>query len=113
MPDFHELLDKPDAMSNAFRAIRPSMSAKEFADLGELFGNATGLPAWRDKGNRVRGGAVYTSSRIGAYLTSHFDGVGPNDKMMWVGLVVPDKRKNESWVMRPQVRNALTTLGWY
>ncbi len=64
----------------------------------------------RDKGNRVGGDTVYSCSMVGAALTRYFDGIGPDDKMMWIGHIVVDSKGNETWVMRPEIRVAMLRL---
>jgi hypothetical protein len=66
----------------------------------------------RDAGSRVRGDTVFSCSKVGGYLTKHFDGVGPGDKMMWIGTIKHDAKGNERWIMRPQIKVALETLKW-
>lgn len=110
MPDFQELLDKPRLLSVALKTVQ--MSEKERGDLIALYGTRGGVFSSRDAGNRVRGDTVYSCSKVGVYLTKHFDGVGPGDKMMWIGTIKHDSKGQERWVMRPQIKAALQSLKW-
>lgn len=55
---------------------------------------------------------VFSCSKVGGYLIKHFDGVGPGDKMMWIGTFKHDAKGNERWIMRPQIKAALESLKW-
>jgi len=112
MTDFHDLLSIPAELVAALKSVQTQMSEKEKGDLLQLYGARGGVYVTRDKGNRVRGDTVYSCSKVGAYLTKHFDGVGPNDKMMWIGTIKRDAKGQERWTMRPQIKAALVSLGW-
>jgi hypothetical protein len=109
MVDFHSLLKDHVGLVSALRAIQPS--DKERDALGELYATASGFLVTRDAGNRVRGETIYQCSKIGGYLTAHFGGVGATDSMMWIGYIKPDEADAEHWVMRPEIRAALKSLG--
>ena len=113
MTDFSKLLNDTKGLAEALSSIRAKATEKQFNDLGQLYATKLGFLATRDAGNRVRGETVYSCSKIGAYLTERFNGVGPGDKMMWVGRIERDKKGNENWQMRPEMRAALSTLGWF
>jgi len=88
------------------------MSDKDRGDLIQLVGTRGGIYATRDKGQRVRGDTVYSCSKVGRYLTDHFGGIGPKDQMMWVGFLKPDANGLERWIMRPEIKSAIQSLGW-
>lgn len=111
MKDFKSYLKDANLLAKALESIQ--MKPKEKSDLGELYMSKHGIPVSRDKGNRVRGETVYSCSRIGKYLTLHFEGVGPGDSMMWIGYIEPQSDGSEQWMMRPEIRNAIKGLGWY
>jgi hypothetical protein len=111
MRDFQSYLDDSEALAKAFRAIQ--LKPKEKADLGELYARPIGIPVTRDKSNCVRGETVFSCSRVGRYLTSHFGGIRPGDLMMWVGYIDAQSDLIERWIMRPQVRSAIEKLGWF
>ncbi len=112
MPEFADLLKDQKGLARAIKTIQLKASEKQHGDLAQLYATKAGIPAHRDKGNRVRGDTVHSCSMIGAYLTAHFDGVGPRDTMMWIGTVKIDRKGAESWHMRPEMRAALAALGW-
>lgn len=109
MSDYREILTDSVRLTGALKSI--PMSAKERADMELLYNAKLGLPVERDKGNRVRGPSVHSCSQIGSNLTRHFGGVGPGDKMMWVGHITPDAAGNELWVMRKEIRSAMRAAG--
>jgi len=111
MKDFRSYLNDTELLMKAFASI--NMSPKEKADLGELYASTLGVSVTRDKGNRVRGDTVYSCSQIGKCLSAYFDGIRPNDLMMWVGLIKPQSDGSEQWVMRPEIRSAIKKLGWF
>jgi hypothetical protein len=111
MRDFWSYLNKLELLTIAFESIQ--MKLKEKADLKELYANRHGISVSRDKGNRVREETVYSCTQIGKYLTSHFEGVRPNDLMMWVGYIDVQSDHSEQWIMRPEIRLAIEKLGWF
>ena len=112
--DFWTLLDDIDGLSRAFAGIEPSLKSKQREHLGELFASPDGEPADRLGKNRVVKSRTRVScSQIGQLMTGHFGGVGPNDQMMWIGLMPPPKAGQDRWAMRPQIREALSRLGWF
>lgn len=108
MDEFADLLDQPLKVAEALRSIQ--ISEKERDSLRLLYASKVGFEASRDSGNRVRAETVYHCSKIGAYLTKHFDGIGPRDTMMWVGCILPNKGGTEYWIMRPQFRAAMDLM---
>jgi hypothetical protein len=113
MTKFFSLLEDTKGMAAALQSIKPKMTDRQFSDLGQLFTTTDGVLTTRDKGNRVRGETVYSCSKIGSYLTMHFEGIGATDSMMWLGTLKRDAAGNEHWMMRPEMRAALASLGWY
>ena len=109
MTDYHAILNDPKKIAAALKSVQ--MSDKERGDLIQLFGTRGGVHVTRDAGSRVRGDTVYSCSKVGANLSRHFDGVGPGDKMMWIGTLKIDSKGDERWVMRPQVKVALQANG--
>lgn len=110
MSDYHSLLNSPKLILTALKSVQ--MSDKERTDLVALYGTRGGVMVTRDKGSRVRGDTVFSCSKVGGYLTKHFDGVGPGDKLMWIGTIKLDAKDNERWIMRPQIKAALEVLKW-
>ena len=110
MHDFKELLGDAPSLANALRSLQ--LSAKEKSDLGTLYSCGSGISVKRDNGRRVRGETIYSCSKVGSKLTKYFNGVGPQDKMMWVGYIQLDGNENEQWVLRPEIRLAIKELGW-
>jgi hypothetical protein len=110
MTNFHEILEDKKALVGAFKSIQ--ISEKQRENLIQLCNTRGGVHTTRDSGMRVRGETVYSSSKVGVALTKHFDGVGPGDKMMWIGTIKQDAKNEERWVMRPQIKDALATMGW-
>lgn len=111
MKTFTDYLNDPVRLTAALSSL--VLSDKESADLETLYRNPGGVSVTRDSGSRVRGETVHSSSRIGKYLSSHFDGVGPRDSMMWVGFIPDGRDRTERWVLRPQIRQAIDQLGWF
>jgi hypothetical protein len=111
--DFYSLLKDTQGLAAALQSIQLNTTDKQRSDLGQLYTTTDGFLTTRDKGNRVRGETVYSCSKIGSYLTAHFGGIGATDSMMWVGLIKQDKAGNEHWVMRPEMRAAVASLGWF
>lgn len=109
MHSFQSLLTNTKLLANAFESVQPS--PKQKADLGTLFRSKSGIPISRDKGRRVRGETVYSCSMVGASLTRFFEGIGPQDKMMWIGFIETEG-SNEKWIMKPEVKLAMEVLGW-
>lgn len=109
MDDYKACLKDTELLAKALSSVQ--MSPKEKSDLGQLYIDKGGVVVTRDKGNRVRGETVFSCSKIGAGLTAHF-GVGPMDKMMWIGCLAA-KDGSEIWSMRPEVRSAVKILGWF
>lgn len=105
---FRVVLDDHQRLVDALRAIE--LTAKQRADLSQLYWSPKGVPVIRDSGRRVRGDTVQTCSAIGAILTRYFDGVGPKDQMMWIGLLSSDPQWTERWKMRDPIRKALATV---
>ena len=113
MTDFYSLLEDTRGLAAALQSIQLKTTDKQRLHLGQLYTTTGGFLTTRDKGNRVRGVTVNTCSKIGSYLTAHFGGIGATDSMMWVGLIKLDKAGNEYWVMRPEMRAAVASLGWF
>jgi hypothetical protein len=113
MTEFFSLLKDTRGLAVALKSIRLKMTGKQFSDLGQLYTTTSGFLATRDKGNRVRGETVYSCSKIGGYLTGHFGGIGATDSMMWVGVIKQDAVGNEHWMMRPEMRTAVASIGWF
>ncbi|MFT5643602.1 MAG: hypothetical protein ACI83P_001149 [Janthinobacterium sp.] len=110
MNNFTQLLALTEELAKALASL--PLTVKQKGDLGLLFAAENGIPISRDKGSRVRGDTIYSCSKIGSDLTKYFDGIGPQDKMMWIGYCQPIG-EIETWVMRPEVTAALRTLGWF
>lgn len=113
MTDFFPLLKDTRGLAAALQSIKPNMTDKQFSDFGQLYTTTGGFLTTRDKGNRVRGETVYSCSKIGSYLTAHFGRLGAIDNMMWVGVIKQDSAGNQHWVMRPEMRTAVASLGWF
>ena len=112
--DFWELLDDIDGLSNAFVGIEHSLTNKQREHLGELFESPDGEPADRQAKNRVVKSRTRVScSQIGVLITRYFEGVGPAHSMMWIGFMPPPKAGQDRCAMRPQIREALSRLGWF
>ena len=108
----NDLLDDTKGLAMALESIQLSDKHKEH--LRKLFDSVDGEPAGRDERTRVVKSETRVScSRIGGMLTTYFGGVGPVDKMMWVGRLPKDGHGRERWVMRPQLREALRLLNWF
>ena len=75
MTYFLALLDSSKKLTAALKSVQ--MSDKERCDLIELCNFKGGISATRDKGNRLRGDTIYSCSKMGTYLTQHFDGIRP------------------------------------
>lgn len=113
MTDFLAVLKSPSHLTAALKAVRPELTARQLDDLGELYANSEGFQVVRDSGNRVRGPGVHSASRMGAYLTRQLGGIRPRDLMMWIGVIHASKDRTEHWKMRPEVRTAIRSLGWF
>lgn len=111
MKDFKSYLKDTELLAKALESIQ--MKPKEKFDLRELYASKHGISVTRDSGNRVRGDTVYSCSQIGKLLTAYFDGVRPNDLMMWVGFIERQNDGGDQWIMRPEVRSAIKRLGWF
>ena len=111
MHDFMDLLRDTSILAAALKSIQ--LNDKERESLRRLHASAVGFDSGRDSRNIVRAETSYHCSKIGGYLTRHFDGVGPRDKMMWIGYLVQDAKGGERWVMRSQVRAAISSLHWF
>lgn len=109
MTDYHDILSDKRLLTQALESIQ--LSEKQREDMAMLHGAVRGVPVERDEGLRVRGDSVYSSSRIGANLSRYFEGVGPTDKMLWVGQLRKTSTGNEFWVMRPEMRSAMEAAG--
>lgn len=110
MTDFRQILEDAAKISSALESVQPT--ATQLEDLRQLYAAAQGLPTTRDKSNRVRGDTAYSCSMVGAALTRYFDGIGPGDKMMWLGHIKLASDGKEMWVMRPEIRSAMERLNW-
>ena len=108
MNDFATLLTDTGLLRKALRSI--DLSARERADLSQLYWSAKGVQVTRDKNNRVRGDTVHTCSKVGSRLTAVFDGVGPTDQMMWFATLKMDAKEQERWIMRPSIRLAIAPV---
>lgn len=104
---FRAVLDDHQRLVAALRAIE--LTAKQRADLSQLYWSPKGVPVIRDSGRRVRGDTVQTCSELGAKLTRVLEGVGPADQMMWFGTLSPDARWNR-WILREPMRRAVGEL---
>lgn len=113
MTDFYSLLKDTPGLAAALQSIKLKTTNKQYSHLGQLYATTGGFLTTRDKGNRVRGETVYSCSKIGGYLTAHFGGIGATDSMMWVGIIKQDTAGNEHWKMRPEMRAAVASLGWF
>lgn len=111
MSDLLSILKNTEGLANALDSIFKKLTPKQKDDLQLLYSSPVGVLTTRDSGRRVRGETIYSCSRIGAHLSDYFDGVGPADKMMWVGFIKPDPHGNQHWVMREEIRSALKRLG--
>lgn len=111
MLEFEQILKNSPVLENALISVH--LNAKEKLDLGVLYLCADGVALTRDKGSRARGETVHSSSKVGSRLKDHFGGVGPRDKMMWVGEIQADTDGGEKWVMRPEMKLAIKNLGWF
>lgn len=109
MQDFKEILGNTLHLASAIDSL--GLTPKQTADLRALYESKVGIPVWRDKGRRVRGDTVNSCSKVGAGLTRYFDGIGPQDQMMWIGYLRRDG-DSEAWTMRPEIKLALQSLGW-
>ncbi len=107
---FYDILEKPRRLAAGIKGLQ--LSSKQQSDLAQLASTRGGIHVTRDSGQRVRGETVYTCSRVGAMLTRHFNCKGPGDKMMWMATLKLDKTDSERWVMRPQIKEALKSIGW-
>jgi len=107
---FEEALEDVAGLAAALESIQLSEKLRE--ELRSLFEKTDGFEVSRDRKNRVRASTVHNCSKIGGHLTTHYGGVGPQDKMMWIGFV---RRTNagERWLMRGQIRAALVMAGWF
>ena len=110
-PTFNELLDNPDGLIQALASIQ--LKGKQRSQLAQLFASADGEEVRRDIGNRVQSDTRHSCSVIGGHLTNYFGGVGPRDKMSWIGYIQPDAYGAERWVLKSQIRSALVHLGWF
>jgi hypothetical protein len=111
MTDFEELLRDTPRLATALQSVQ--LTAKEKSDLCQLYdADERGIPVHRDKGQRARGDTVSSCSKVGAYLTRYFEGVGPSHKMMWIGRLCCDADGEEWWSMRSEMRAAIHALGW-
>ena len=77
-----------------------------------LFNSSNGIPISRDKGNRARGETLHSYSKICVRLAAYFEGVGPQDKLMWFGTFEKTDMLNERMKIRPEINAALKALGW-
>jgi len=111
MKDFIDHLMDIQSFVKALESIQ--LKPKEKADLGELYASKRGVSVTRDKGNRVHGDTIYSCSQIGKNLTAYFNGIRPEDLMMWVGFIETRSDGSEAWIMRPEVRSAIMTLRWF
>jgi predicted HNH restriction endonuclease len=109
MTDFREILADPLRLARALQAMQ--LSAKVKADMELLYDAKRGIPVDRDTTQRLRGPSVNSCSKVGVNLSRHLGGVGPRDKMMWVGEIKKDTKENEIWVMRKEMRTALQAAG--
>ena len=109
--NFDGYLDDPQQLERALASL--DLTPKEMADLETLFRTPSGVPVKRDKNNVARGGTVRASSSIGKKLTEHFNGVGPQDFMMWIGLFISGPDGVERWVLREELRTAIEQLRWF
>lgn len=113
MPSLIEIVDNQARVSEVAAVLRTlKLQPKLILDLEKLYFAKTGVPVSRDKGNRVRGETVWSCSRVGKVLSNHFGPTGYVDTMMWVGYLA-EKRGQEYWIMRPNVRKAVESIEWF
>ncbi len=111
MEAFFEILKNPSKLEKGLKSIR--VTRKQNTALITLAMTPLGIATTFDEGGRVRGETVGSCSRVGTLLTSYFGGIGPKDQMMWIGSCkYPAKVDSPKWVMRPEIRDALESVGW-
>jgi hypothetical protein len=109
---YPDIREDTKGLAKALESIQ--LGDKYLGHLRKLFNSVDGEPATRDEVTRVvKSETRFSCSRIGGLLTTHFGGVGPTDKMMWIGYLPRDAQGNERWVLKPEIREALRLLNWF
>lgn len=112
MDQYLNLVENPKKFEAALKAVKKEMSDKQYGDLITLANTKGGVEATRDAGGRVRGETVFSCGKIGAMLTKHCGGLGPEFAMSWIGHIKQKADGTEQWVMHQHVQAAVKALDW-
>jgi hypothetical protein len=112
MATYYDLRDDTKGLAIAFQSIQ--LSNKQREHLRKLYNSVDGEPAARNEvTNVVKSETRVSCSAIGGLLTGYFEGVGPKDKMMWIGYLPKDTHGRERWMLKPEIRETLRILNWF
>ena len=111
MKTFWDCLNDEAALVAGMAAM--ALSPKEKSDLEILYRTPAGVRVNRAHNNVIVGQTIRSSQRIGRYLTTYFDGIRPDDLMMWIGYITKLEDGAEFWSLKHQIRNAIKNLQWF
>lgn len=112
MATYRDIREDTKGLAKALESIQ--LNDRYLEHLRKLYNSVDGESATRDEVTRVvKSETRISCSRIGGLLTTHFGGVGPTHKMMWIGYLPRDAQGNKRWVLKPEIREALRFLNWF